>query len=130
MSQFKRLISLFFFDQNEKKMINFFSNLNNKENNRFKKKKKILVSVINDYYWLCRVASAKNNEFKDYELIGYWPLIIKGENKSDNKFNYFLKKISRPLYYFLLKKKWFNFYKKIGVNQIITPEDLKKYEKK
>ena len=130
MSQFKYLLSLFFFDQNEKKMINFFSNLNNKENNKFKKKKKILVSVIHDYYWLCRVALAKNNEFKDYELIGYWPQIIKSENKSDNKFVYFSKKILRPLHWFLIKKKWFNFYKKIGIDKIITPEDLKKkYEK-
>ncbi|MAV79863.1 MAG: hypothetical protein CMC22_06975 [Flavobacteriaceae bacterium] len=129
MSRFKKILSLFFFDKNEKKFIKYFTNINNRKSYKLKKKK-ILVSVIDDYYWLCRVASAKHNEFKNYELIGYWPQIIKPRNKADNQLLYFLKNILRPINYFFIRKKWFYLYKKIGITKIITPEYLnKKYGK-
>lgn len=128
MSRFKNFLSLFFYDNNEKKFIRFFSKLKKKNNSNLKKK--ILVTVINDYYWLSRVALAKNNEFKDYEFIGYWPEVVKPRNKSDNYLLYILKNIFRPIYYFFLKKKWFHLYKKIGITKIVTPEYLsKKYDK-
>lgn len=129
MSRIKNFLSLFFYDDNEKKFLRFFFTLKEKNNFNFKKKK-ILVTVINDYYWLSRVALAKNNEFKDYEFIGYWPEVVKPRNKSDNYFLYIFKNILRPIYYFFLKKKWFYLYKQIGVIKIVTPECLnKKYEK-
>mgnify|MGYP000748843181 CR=1 FL=1 len=98
MSRLKIFLSLLFNDSKEKKMINFFSHRNKKNENT--KTKKILVTVIDDYYWLCRIASAKENEFKDYKLIGYWPIFLEPKTSSHNKLVYFIRNILRPIHYY------------------------------
>ena len=123
MEKIKYYISLLFFDKNEKNFIKAAKKLI--ENDNKKKKGTVLISVINDYYYLCYLYCLYKDKLKDYNLIGYWPHLVYTENKSGNKLYKFLKKLS-PIYHYFLKKKWFTLYRSLGVKKIVDPDNLDK----
>ena len=104
-------------DKNERKFVDYFNF------KKLKERENVLLVVPNDYYYVCYNYLLSKERVSKFNVFGYWPYSV--HVKRIRLFQN-IHEIKSDVYFNLLKNKYFNLYKPIGLQALWNLEDLKK----